>query len=245
MAWLFAAGAVAGAVGTAGGITSLVSYPALLAVGLAPLPANVANLVSVVACWPGAAVASRRELASLGGSLRSLVTAAAAGAVGGSVLLLSTPPGVFVRVVPFLVLAGSVALLLQPVVTARRAADPARHPVAVIGGVGALSIYGGYFGAGAGVMLLALLLLLWEGRLPIANAAKNMLVGASAAASAAVFALAGPVPWAAVAPLAAGMFAGSTIGPVVARRVPSGVLRWAAAGLGVALAVLLWVDPSG
>jgi uncharacterized protein len=244
-AWLLAAGAVAGVVGTAGGITSLVSYPALLVAGIAPLPANVANLVAVVACWPGSAVTSRRELADLGGSLRSLAAAAGAGAVAGSVLLLSTPPGAFVRVVPFLVLAGSVALLLQPAVTARRGDASASKPLPVLGGVAAVSVYGGYFGAGSGVLLLALLLMLREPRLPVANAVKNMLVGAGAVASAVVFVVAGPVPWAAVAPLAAGLFSGSTVGPIVARRLPSGVLRWAAAGLGVALAVLLWLHPSG
>jgi uncharacterized membrane protein YfcA len=245
VAWLVIAGVVAGVIGTAGGITSLVSYPALLAAGVAPLPANVANLVAVVACWPGAAVTSRRELTGLGRSLRGLAAASAVGAVTGSVLLLSTPPGVFIRVVPFLVLAGSVALLLQPAVTAHRGGPPAGHPAAVLGGVGAVSVYGGYFGAGSGVMLLALLLLLREARLPVANAVKNMLVGAAATASAAVFTVAGPVPWAAVAPLAVGLFAGSTVGPLVVRRLPSRVLRWAAAALGVVLSVLLWLNPSG
>lgn len=242
--FLLVAGAVAGVVGTAGGITSLVSYPALLAVGQPALAANVANLVALVACWPGAALASRGELTGTSRWLaRGLPVAAVGGGLGAG-LLLSTPPGVFARVVPFLVAAGSVTLLAQPALAARRQPRPPTGQLGALVGVGVLSVYGGYFGAGSGVMLLALTLILLDPRLPQANAVKNMLVGAAAVASAAVFIAAGPVPWRSVTPLAAGLFAGSTAGPVVARRVPASVLRWAVAGLGFALAVELWLNPS-
>jgi uncharacterized membrane protein YfcA len=245
-AWLVAAGAVAGVIGTAGGITSLVSYPALLAAGVAPLPADIANLVAVVACWPSSALASRRELAGTSKKLvAALPTAAAAGA-SGSVLLLVTPPGTFTRVVPWLVLGGSVTLLAQPALTARRvgSARTGRHASrSLLGWVIVLSIYGGYFGAGSGMMLLAALLVLDDPRLPHANAVKNMLIGAAALASAVVFVAAGPVAWAAVAPLASGLLLGSFMGPVAARRLPATAVRWVAAALGVALAVELWINP--
>src|SRR3984957_17934311 len=107
--FLAAAGALAGLVGTAGGITSLVSYPALLFAGVAPLQANVANIVVLVACWPGSAAASRPELAGRGAWLRRWAVVAALGGTAGSVLLLVTPAGVFGRVVPFLVAIGSLA----------------------------------------------------------------------------------------------------------------------------------------
>jgi uncharacterized membrane protein YfcA len=239
---LAGAGVGAGIVGTAGGITSLVSYPALLAVGVGPLPANVANLVAAVACWPSSALASRRELSGSGRWFaRTLPVAATAGGVG-SLLLIATPPGAFDHIVPWLVMAGAVTLLLQPRLTRRRGdAGPVR-PVTLAWWVAAVSVYGGYFGAGSGIMLLAVTMILYEPRLPHANAIKNMLVGAAAVASAVVFVVHGPVAWSAVLPLAAGLLIGSLLGPVAARRLPAAAARWTAAALGIALAVDLFVQ---
>jgi uncharacterized membrane protein YfcA len=245
--FLAAAGAVAGLVGTAGGITSLVSYPALLLAGVAPLQANIANLVALVACWPGSAVASQPELRGRGPWLRRWGGVAAIGGAAGSVLLLVTSPGVFARVVPFLVAAGSLALLGQPWLAAR----PSWRPDAGWGrlllpcGIAALSCYNGYFGAGSGVLTLALLLLTTEPLLPSANALKNMVVGAATITSAALFVALTRVDWGAVAPLAVGLFAGSLAGPWVARRLPPALLRWLVALTGLALAVHLWLSPAG
>ncbi len=245
--FLAAAGAVAGLVGTAGGITSLVSYPALLLAGVAPLRANIANLVALVACWPGSAVASQPELRGRGPWLRRWGTVAALGGAAGSARLLVTSPGVFARVVPFLVAAGSLALLCQPWLAAR----PSWRPDADWGrlllpcGLVALSCYNGYFGAGSGVLTLALLLLTTDPDLPTANALKNMVVGAATITSAVLFAVVTRVDWAAVAPLALGLLAGSMAGPWVARRLPPALLRWLVAVTGLALAVHLWLDPAG
>jgi uncharacterized membrane protein YfcA len=237
--FLVVAGAAAGLVGTAGGITSLVSYPALLTTGLSPLAAGVANLVALVACWPGSVATSRTELRGAGRWLARSLPLAATSSAAGAVLLLSTPPGVFARVVPFLVALGSVALLVQPVLTARLRPAASRVSPWAFPLVALFSVYSGYFGAGAGVLLLASVLLLVDDRLPEANAKKNMLNGACTAASAAILVGIGSVAWAAVVPLAAGMFAGSTAGPVVARRLPAVVVRWAVAGLGLLLAARL------
>jgi uncharacterized protein len=237
---LLLGGALAGVVGTAGGITSLVSYPALLAVGVPPVPASVANLVAAVACWPATVMTSQRELAGTGRRLAPALPVAAVGAAGGAALLLTTPPGVFARLVPFLVAAGSVTLLLQPWLTAR-GLRPGGSPLI---GVGVLSVYSGYFGAGSGILLLALLLVVVDDRLPQANAAKNMLLGAASVTSAAIFVAVGPVDWSAVLPLAAGLFAGSLLGPVVVRRVPATAVRWTVGVLGLCLAVSLWLAPT-
>lgn len=245
--FLAAAGAVAGLVGTAGGITSLVSYPALLLAGVAPLQANIANLVALVACWPGSAAASQPELRGRGRWLGRWGAVAALGGVAGSLLLLATSPGVFARVVPFLVAAGSLALLAQPWLAAR----PSWRPDVGWGrlllpcGIVLLSCYNGYFGAGSGVLTLALLLLTTEPLLATANALKNMLVGAATITSAVLFALLTRVDWGAVAPLALGLFGGSLAGPWVARRLPARVLRWLVALSGLALAVHLWLSPAG
>jgi uncharacterized membrane protein YfcA len=242
---LLGAGALAGIAGTAGGIMSLISYPALLAVGIPPLPANVANIVAGVACWPGSAVASRPELAGRASWLRRWSLVAAVGGGVGAGLLLSTPDQAFSMVVPFLVAAGSLALLFQPQLSARRDRGRARDGAGLLyaGGLLAVSAYTGYFGAGTGVMTLALLLLTTDRDMASANALKNMLVGAASVAAAAVLVVSGPVEWAAVIPLAAGMLIGSLVGPVIARRVPATALRWLVGLFGLGFAVHLWLTP--
>jgi uncharacterized protein len=239
---LVPAGVVAGVVGSAGGITSLISYPALLAAGIPPLPANVANIVAAVAMGPGSALSSRPELAGSRSLLQRLLPAAVVGSVAGALLLLFTPPGVFARIVPFLVATGSLALLLQPaLVSWRRSERPSLLPLALL--VLAVSAYSGYFGAGSGVMFLAVVLFL-DSRVPHANAVKNVLVAVTCSVAAALLIVTGPVPWTAVVPLAAGLLVGSAIGPVVVRRLPGAVVRWVAAGLGFALAIYLWMRPA-
>ncbi|MFZ0090928.1 MAG: sulfite exporter TauE/SafE family protein [Solirubrobacteraceae bacterium] len=241
---LVLAGTAAGLIGSAGGITSLVSYPALLAVGLPALPANVANNVALVGCWPGSALASKPELHGRASWLRRWTVVAVAGGAAGAVLLLLTPSGVFAHVVPLLVAAGSLALLLEPQLTAwRQRYGGEQHRPALAAGLAALSVYNGYFGAGSGVMILTLLLVLVDRDLPSANALKNMLIGAASAVSAVIFTLWGSVDWSAAVPLGIGMLAGSRVGPLVARRLPATVLRWLIVALGMALAIDLWLHP--
>jgi uncharacterized membrane protein YfcA len=244
VAILLITGVVAGVVGTGGGITSLVSYPALLAVGIPPLPANVVNLVAAAAIGPGAAVSSRRELVDAGPVLRRLLPVAALGSVVGSVLLLTTPTGVFARLVPFLVAGGSLVLLAQPALLRLRERILVGAPFLTVLLVGAVSIYGGYFGAGSGVMLLAVVSVLVDPRIPPANAIKNMLIGATSVAAAAVFMINGGVQWSAVLPLAGGLLVGSALGPVVVRHLPPNLVRWLAAGFGLLFAAYLWLRPA-
>jgi uncharacterized membrane protein YfcA len=245
--FLIAAGVLAGIVGTAGGITSLISYPALLALGLPPLGANATNLVALNACWPGSAHGSQRELAGWGPWLKRWLPLTAAGGATGAVLLLVTPPGAFAHVVPFLIAAGSAALIAEPWLQAlrpRRATSPARRRFALALALGLLAVYGGYFGAGSGVMTLALLLVTVDRDLPTANALKNMTNGAITLPAGVLLAIFGPVHWGAAAALAAGALVGSRIGPAVPRTLPRAVTRWAVATLGLGLAVWLWVKPS-
>lgn len=243
---LAAAGVLAGLVGSAGAITSLVSYPALLAVGLPALGASVANNVALVACWPGSALGSRPELRGRVGWLRAWLPIAAVGGAAGAAVLIATPPGTFSRIVPFLVAAGSLALLLEPRLTARRRRGR-RHArswrLALPFGLLVVSFYNGYFGAGAGVMTLVLVLVLAEPHLATANALKNMLIGAGSAASAVVFIASASVQWRAALPLGLGMLVGSRAGPAVARRLPPGLLRWLIAAVGLALAIWLFITP--
>lgn len=243
VALLVAAGVLAGIVGSAGGITSLVSYPALLAAGLSPLSADVVNMVAIVVCWPGSALASRPELEGRGAWLARWSPLAAAGGCAGAGLLVSTPAGLFAHIVPYLVAAASIGLLLQPRLRRlhERLSGPAARIVMPVG-MTSVAAYNGYFGAGAGVMTLTLMMITVDPDLPRANALKNMLIGAATAASAAVLIAAAPVRWSAVLPLAAGLLVGSAMGPRAARRLPPDLLRWLVALVGIGLAIELWMS---
>jgi hypothetical protein len=241
---LIGAGLLAGAVGTAGGITSLISYPALLAIGLPALRANVTNILALVACGPGAASASRPELVGKGPWLLRWSLVAFAGGAAGSVLLVVTPSSVFDEVVPYLLVIAALGLLLQPRLSSWQQRHPSQRSRALLPcGLFAVATYNGYFGAGAGVMLLALLLLAVDQHIASANALKNVLVSASTIVSAALFVALGRVQWDAAIPLAAGMFFGSTVGPRLARRIPGDVLRLLVALTGLGLAARLWIAP--
>lgn len=245
VATLVAAGFAGGTIGTAGAITSLVSYPALLAVGVPPLVANVTNLVAAVCLWPASALASRRELEGQRRRLVPWLILSCLGAAAGSVLLLATSQHAFTIVVPFLVLASAAALVAQPRFGRRSSHSTGRvNAGARIGGLSVIGVYNGYFGAGSGIMTLALLLFTTRLTLPVANANKNMLVGVAAVVSAVVFIVAAKVDWAAAVPLGAGMFLGGLLGPRLTRSIRTDVVRWVIAGLAVVLAVALWINPT-
>ncbi len=234
---------LAGAIGSAGGIASLISFPALLAVGVPPLAANATNIVALTMIWPGAGLGSRPELEGWGRWLLRWVPVMLAGGALGAGLLLVTPEDAFKRVVPFLVLAGSLALVCVPWVRRRRA-SLAHRPLALALWLLLMATYGGYFGAGSGVMALALLLIMVDQRLPTANALKNILIGIGTVPAALLLAFLAPVHWPDAGILAIGALAGSRAGPSIARRVPAVILRWVVFALGIALAVQLWINPT-
>jgi uncharacterized protein len=239
---MLGAGALAGLAGSAGGTASLISYPALLAVGIPPLPANVTNSVAFVAAWPGSALGSRPELRGQGPWLRRWAPLAAVGSAAGAALLLLTPAAAFDHVVPFLIALAALALLFQPWISAWLARHPGRHAGLYLpGGLLATSVYNGYWGAGSGVMTLAVLLLTADQGLVRSNALKNMLLGVGDLVCCVAFILFGPVRWAAAVPMAVGFLAGSMVGPAVARRIPGGILRVIVALGGLGLAVRLWL----
>jgi uncharacterized membrane protein YfcA len=231
------AGIGAGLVGSVAGLASLISYPVLLALGLPPVTANVTNSVSLVFASAGSVAGSRPELTGRAARLRWLALAAVAGGGAGSALLLLAPAATFEFVVPWLIAGASLAILLP-----RRAADAEPHPRdgwMLAGGVALVGVYGGYFGAAAGIVLLALLLAMTPDTFAQGSAAKNVLLGAANAVAAVAFALFGPVHWLAVLPLGVGLFVGGRLGPAVIRRSPPAALRGVIAALGLGLAVHL------
>jgi hypothetical protein len=239
---LAGAGVFAGVMGSAGGITSLISYPALLAVGIPPLPANVTNAVALAAALPGSALGSRLELKGQGPWLRRWALTAVLGGVVGVALLLVTPDRVFNRIVPFLLASAALVLLAQPRISRWHEGRLHRGNQYMLPvGLFVVCIYGGYFGAGSGIMVLALLLLTVDQEFARANALKNMILGVETVAVAAGFLLFGPVHVEAALLVGVGLLVGSFFGPSVARRASGNVMRVFAASLGLGLAAWLWV----
>lgn len=234
---LVLAGMAAGLTGAIAGLASVISYPALLAAGLSPVTANVTNSVALVFSGAGSALGARPELRGQGPRLRVLGPAAALGGALGALLLLITPAGAFEKVVPVLIGGAAVCVLLPRPRTPRQAGGAdARWVVAAVFGV---SVYGGYFGAAAGVLMLALLLNTTTETLPVSNAIKNAVLALANGIAAVGFACFSDVRWLAALPLAIGFFAGGLVGPKVVRRLPARPLRLLIAVLGVGIAIRL------
>jgi uncharacterized membrane protein YfcA len=245
-ALLAGAGIAAGLTGSIAGLASLFSYPALLAAGLPATAANVTNTVSLAVGSLSTITSSRPDLVGQAGIARRLGLICAAGGAAGAGLLLVTPSGLFARIVPFLVAVASVLMLLgrrAPVAMGERHAEgPRRRRPGVLVGVLAVSVYGGYFGAAAGVLMLALLLNVLPESLIRVNALKNVLLGLANVIAAVGFAVFGPVSWLAAVPLTIGLLLGSWFGPPVVRRLPANLLRIGIGLAGLGLAVKLALD---
>ncbi|GAB6900540.1 sulfite exporter TauE/SafE family protein [Kineosporia succinea] len=254
-ALLLLAGIGGGLSGSIAGLASLVSYPALLATGISPISANVTNTVALIASGAGTLAGSRPELRGQGTLVRKLLLWAVPGGVVGSVLLLLTPSDSFEKVVPVLIGGAALAVLFRrrtqelpadeiPHTAADVAADPppVGTPKALLVGSFAVGVYGGYFGAAAGVMILALVLGLTSLSLPRASAVRTAVLTGANAVAALYFAIFGPVNWLYCLPLAVGFLVGGRIGPLVVRHAPAGPLRVLIALAGLGLAVHLAVE---
>jgi uncharacterized membrane protein YfcA len=242
-ALLVLAGIGAGLTGSIAGLASLISYPALLATGVAPVTANVTNTVSLVLSSVGSVSASGPELRGQRARVLRLAGAAALGGAAGAVLLLLTPASAFERIVPWLIAAASVAILVQRPpreLAAEHAGETVTaDPTWLLPATFAIGIYGGYFGAAAGVLMLAAYLIGTGEGLPRSNALKNVILGVANAVAAVGYIAFSHVDWLAAVPLAIGLFAGGRLGPRVVRRAPQTALRRVIALAGLALAVRL------
>jgi uncharacterized protein len=248
-ALLLLAGTAAGLVGSIAGLASLFSYPALLATGLSPLVANVTNTVALVGNAVGSVSASRPELAGQGRRLLPLALAGVLGGVTGAALLLLTPATAFERIVPFLIAGASATILVQRPPrelaaegAARAAGRPHRDHWGMVVGTALIGVYGGYFGAAAGVLMLAMFLLVTGEGFPRSNAMRNVVLGGANTIAAVGYAVFADVAWLAALPLALGLLVGGRLGPRVVRRVPQTLLRRVIAVAGLGLAVHLGID---
>ncbi|BCJ73396.1 UPF0721 transmembrane protein [Catellatospora sp. IY07-71] len=226
---VLAAGAAAGGINAVVGSGTLVTFPVLLALGYPPVVANVSNTVGLVPGSLSGAYAYRKDLAGHGPLLLRLGTASVLGAIVGAVLLLWLPPGAFKAIVPVLIGLALVLVVAQPWLARRLAArqpDRAHRvgPLLLLGVFGA-GVYGGYFGAAQGVLLLGLLGVLLSTDLVWVNGIKNLLAGLVNGVAALLFIALGMVAWQPALLIAAGSVAGGLVGGRWGRRLPPTALR--------------------
>jgi uncharacterized protein len=234
------AGFVAGTINTVVGSGSLITYPVLIALGYSPLVANVTNTIGLAPGSVSGAIGFRRELAGQRARILHLGGFAAAGGLTGGLLLLAAPKA-FTAIVPVLILLAALLMAVQPRLAAflrdrqSKEAEHLLHPdepwhrphsrVLLPSLVFATGVYGGYFGAAQGVILLALLGLLLEDTLQRLNGLKNLLTALVNGVAAVLFAIASSPAWGAAAILALSSIIGAQFGAAVARRIPDRVLR--------------------
>ena len=233
------AGVWAGIVNTIVGSGTLITFPVLLAVGFPPLTANVSNTLGLVPGSVSGAYGYRRELAGQRSRIVRFAPFSVLGAGTGAALLFLLPPSAFATIVPVFIAVALVLVVVQP--RLNRWLLARRHPDAgPDGGRGTMAasyatgIYGGYFGAAQGVMLLAIFGIALDDELQRINALKNVLAGLVNLTAAIVFLFVAHLAWDAVALLAAGSTAGGQIGARVGRRLPAPVLRGAIVVVGLA-----------
>jgi len=234
----------AGVVNAVAGGGSLLSFPAAVAFGLTPLVANATNAVALTPGSIASAYGYRRELSRDRAALRVLLPPAFAGGLVGSILLLVTPARVFDTIVPLLVLFATALLLRQNL--RKGPAAPEGHTWVLPKSTGVavalqflVGVYGGYFGAGMGIMMLAILDRLGGADIHGMNGVKSVLGAAINAIAAVAFVVAGAVDYRAAAVMAAGAIAGGLLGSAGARRLPPVTVRWGVVGIGLLLTAAL------
>jgi uncharacterized membrane protein YfcA len=232
-----------GAVNALAGGGSLITFPTLLAAGLPPVTANVTNTLALCPGYFGASLAQRRDLVGQGRRAALLLPIAAACGVAGALILLRTGERAFQQLVPFLILGAALLVAIQEPVRAWLLRRPGRQRPEVLAAlpIAAAAVYGGYFGAGMGVMLLAALGIAVADSLLRLNALKQLISLVVNVAAAVVFVVLGPVDWAVVLVMAVGALAGGALGGALASRVPATLLRWCIVGVGVIVSAVYFV----
>jgi uncharacterized protein len=223
------AGVGAGTINTVVGSGTLITFPVLLSLGVPPVTANVSNTIGLVPGTFSGAYGYRRELAGQRDRLLRLGSASLIGGIAGALLLLVLPAGVFRAVVPILIVLALVLVIAQPRLSRRFVGQAehsqGRHPVLLWVLVLLTGVYGGYFGAAQGVLLVATMGALLDSNLQRVNGLKNVLSGVVNAVAGLLFILLAHPNWLYVALIAIGSTVGGQLGAVVGRRLSPAVLR--------------------
>jgi hypothetical protein len=244
---LAAAAFVAGAINAVAGGGSLVSFPALLAAGYGSKTANVTNTVALWPGYVGGSLGYRGELRRQRRRVLAMLAPSVGGALAGSVILLSTPESAFEAIVPFLILFACAVMAFQDRLSLlaqehRLASSGGDHiPIPLYIATFLLAVYGAYFGAGLGILALAMLGIFLPDDIQHSNALKGMFSLLVNAVAVMYFAPFGPVRWLPVAIMAAGSLAGGYLGVGVARKLGKRWLRLSVISYGVLVAVVLLV----
>lgn len=236
---LVGGGVLAGSINAVVGSGSLVTFPLLLAFGYPPVLANVTNNVGVLPASLAATWANRREFAGDWHRLALILCFSAAGGVTGALLLLRLPSEAFDAIVPALIVLALLLVVLGPLIkrwTTRLHGEASHrdHRLATIVVAGLTAVYGGYFGAAQGVLLLALLSITMTGALARANAYKNAMAAVANLAAAAVFVAVTEVAWLAAGAIAIGSFIGGSLGGRYGRHIPQAAYRVVIVAVGLA-----------
>lgn len=228
------------------GVASLVSFPVLLAIGLPPVVANASNTVGLVPGGLSWSLGYRRELREQPALARTVLTICAVSAIAGALLLLTLPPGVFEAAVPWLILFTAVLVAVQPWITAQVkarqgevSADRTTMSAPTTFFMVLTGMYGGYFGAGAGVMMMAVMGFGLDLELRVINALKTLGLMAGNVVASLVFVLLADLDWLAIALLSAGTVVGGYAGAHIGRRLPAPLLRGSIVVAGVTAFALL------
>ena len=241
---IFAAGLAAGTINTIVGSGSLITFPTLLAFGYAPVVANVSNTVGLVPGSLSGAIGYRAELAGQRDRAIRLGIAAAAGGLTGGLLLLALPATAFETIVPILILGSVVLVAIQPRLSRAmgdRRAVGVEHTVPLVITLFLTGVYGGYFGAGQGVIMMAILGVFLPDNIQRLNGLKNVLAVLINGVAAILFILVAPVAWAPAVLLAIGSIIGGQVGAKVGRRLPAEVLRAAIIVIGTVVGLKLLI----
>ncbi len=235
------AGVFAGGINALVGSGTLVTFPVLLAVGYPPVVANVSNTLGLVPGSISGAIGYRRELTGQWIRALRLGIAGVLGAVLGAGLLLVLPPSAFEAIVPALIVLALVLVVLQPWLARKLAAiQEERHPhggLPLLLAIFGTGVYGGYFGAAQGVLMLALMGILMDETLQRINAMKNVLAALVNLTAGIVFVFVADVAWLVVLLLAGGSIVGGVLGARLGRRMPTFWLRGVIVVVGIAAIV--------
>lgn len=237
------AGFLGGSINAVVGSGSLLVYPLLLAAGIPPVPANGTNTTGMSVGAISAAWGYRSFLRDRMRVLAWPLGLTALTAAFGAWLVIALPDSVFETVVPWLILSATATVAVTPIVQSRMRAVRVhrRRPVPLATGIALGGIYGGYFGAGQGIVYFALLGAFYDSDVQRANAAKNACAAVANLVAAVVFAIAGEIYWVAAGLLSAGALLGGLLGARVARRLAPWVLRATIIAVGVVAALSIWL----
>ncbi|HIX01392.1 MAG TPA: sulfite exporter TauE/SafE family protein [Candidatus Ligilactobacillus excrementigallinarum] len=225
--FLLIAGFLAGAMSSAAGLASLFSYPALLMAGLSPVIANVTNTYSLLASGFSSVAASRQELKGQKKKIIQILPLTIIGVIIGALLLFWVSASFFKAIVPFFIFTAAILMVIPFKKRNSSGNQSHAHHLFEYLGIFLVGVYAGYFGAGSGIVMLALLMMLFDDQnFAVNNALKNLTMVLTNIIGALIYLFEAPILWKYVIPMAIGFAFGGVVGPKIVRIVPEKIMRW-------------------